>query len=137
MSEQYAISRLDLADAGTYGWQVRFQRQGTKYGKFFADRSYGGRTSALKQAIEWRDQLLKQLSGSQTVRRHQVRSPRNNSGVVGVSKVTVRANGAEYCFWQATWTEGGGVRKAVKFSVRRYGEKEAFRLAVEARRRSS
>ena len=54
--------------------------------------------------------------------------------MVGVSKVrVVAANGAEYEFWQATWSPAVGKRRCVKFSVMRYGEEEAFRLAVMAR----
>ncbi len=90
----YAIARIDLPGAGTHGFQVRLQRRGIKYGKFFADRVHG----------------------------------------VGVSKITVVApNGNSYQFWQATWSPAPGQRRCVKFSIKRYGDREAFQLAVEAR----
>ena len=130
-AKNYAIARIDLPDAGTHGWQVRIQRRGIKYAKFFADRSYGGPEQSLDTARNWRDALLQKFTPQTRICE---RSPRNNSGVVGVSKVTVSSsNGNTYHFWQATWSLASGKRRCVKFSIRRYGDHEAFQLAVEAR----
>ena len=132
-SENYAIARIDLPSAGTHGWQVRLQRRGVKYAKYFSDRLFGGSKRALAEAREWRDALLERLENGDTVRVCR-RSARNSSGVVGVSKVTVvSSNGSEYQFWQATWSPEPGKRRCVKFSVKRYGDRRAFELAVEAR----
>ena len=136
-SRTYAIARIDLPDAGTHGWQVRLQRRGVKYAKYFADRVFGGEQESFEQAEQWRDRLLRQMKRKETVRVCS-RSVRNSSGVVGVSKVTVvAANGLEYQFWQATWSPEKGKRRCVKFSVKRYGEERAFELAVEARERGA
>ncbi|MGB2266690.1 MAG: hypothetical protein ACPIB0_07625 [Akkermansiaceae bacterium] len=127
----YAITRIDLPGAGTHGYQVRLQRRGIKYGKFFADRVHGEKATALRAARLWRDELLAQVADRARVCE---RSPRNSSGVVGVSRITVVAsNGNSYEFWQATWSPSPGQRRCVKFSIRRYGDREAFQLAVEAR----
>jgi len=130
--DNYALARIDLPGASTHGWQVRLQRRGVKYAKFFGDRVYGGPTRSLFVARKWRDQLLRELEESEQAR-ICARSPRNRSGVVGVSKVTVTTNGSSYEFWQATWSPSPGRRRCVKFSIRRYGDREAFRLAVIAR----
>lgn len=133
----YAIARIDLPGAGTHGWQVRMQRRGVKYAKYFADRVFGGESHSFEEARRWRDRLLRQLERQETVRICS-RSVRNSSGVVGVSKVTVlAANGLEYRFWQATWSPERGKRRCVKFSVKRYGEERAFELAVAARERGA
>jgi len=127
----YAITRIDLPDAGTHGFQVRLQRRGVKYGKFFADRVHGNPQLALRAARQWRDTLLDKIADRARVCE---RSPRNSSGVVGVSKITVvAANGTSYQFWQATWSPTPGQRRCVKFSIKRYGNQQAFQLAVEAR----
>ncbi len=129
----YAIARIDLEKVASFGWQVRMQRRGVKYGKFFSDRSYGSREGSLRAAQQWRDALVAELA-SQT--RVCTPSPRNRSGVVGVSKVSViGANGNHYFFWQATWSPEPGRRRCVKFSIQRYGDDEAFQLAVQARER--
>lgn len=133
--DTYAIARIDLPRAGTHGWQVRIQRRGVKHGKFFADRAHGGIAEAYGMARAWRDELVERISREESAARICRRSARNSSGVVGVSKVCVTAaSGASYWFWQATWCPAPGERRCVKFSVKRHGEKQAFRLAVEARK---
>lgn len=132
--DTYAIARIDLSGVGTHGWQVRMQRRGRRYGKFFADRQCGGMRQAYEAARNWRDELIRGFdedSGARVC----LKSSRNSSGVVGVSKVVVSAsNGASYHFWQATWCPAPGERRCVKFSVKRHGDRQAFQLAVEARR---
>ena len=130
-AENYAIARIDLPGASTHGWQVRLQRRGIKYAKFFADGNYGSPERSLIIARNWRDALLRKFTAQTRICE---RSPRNSSGVVGVSKITVSSsNGASYHFWQATWSLASGKRRCVKFSIKRYGDREAFQLAVEAR----
>ena len=131
-NDSYALARIDLPGAGTHGWQVRLQRRGVKYAKYFGDRVYGSHQNAFLAAKEWRDLLLKKIKEGEKAR-ICTRSSRNRSGVVGVSQVTVLTNGAEYRFWQATWSPSPGRRRCVKFSVMRYGDQVAFRLAVKAR----
>ena len=127
----YAIARIDLPGASTHGFQVRLQRRGIKYAKFFSDRIYGNPQGALDAARAWRNALIEKLSDQTRICE---RSQRNSSGVVGVSKITVvAANGNSYQFWQATWSPRPGQRRCVKFSIQRYGDREAFQLAVEAR----
>jgi hypothetical protein len=133
----YAIARLDVSDAGTHGWQVRLQRRGVRYAKYFSDRGFGGSREAYDEALRWRDRVLRQFEEDESIRVCR-RSPRNQSGVVGVSKVrVVAANGTQYEFWQATWSPAIGKRRCVKFSVMRYGNDEAFRLAVSARKEAA
>jgi len=131
----YAIARIDLPDQRTHGWQVRLQRRGIKYAKFFSDSSYADPRIALANALAFRDQLVSELeTQAKNQARICTRSTRNSSGVVGVSKISITAaNGATYHFWQATWSPQPGKRCCVKFSIKRYGESEAFELAVQAR----
>ena len=133
--DTYAIARIDLPKASTHGWQVRLQRRGQKYGKYFADRQFGGAGLAYQAAKRWRDELIDLIDDDRPAARVCLKSARNSSGVVGVSKVAVSAaSGETYYFWQATWCPAPGERRCVKFSVRRHGDRQAFRLAVEARR---
>jgi len=55
------------------------------------------------------------------------------SGISGVTRITTYPRGYEYEVWKATWTNRSGNRKSKQFSINRYGEKEAKRLAIEAR----
>jgi hypothetical protein len=93
--DTYAIARIDLPRAGTHGWQVRLQRRGVKHGKFFADRQHGGVRESYAAARAWRDELVSRFTAEDTQARICRTSARNNSGVVGVSKIRViAANGA-------------------------------------------
>jgi len=132
----YAISRLDLESAGTHGWQVRLQRQGVRYARFFSDLNWGGRDGALVRARQFRDRIVASArrSRSSAVRIQSVRTGRNTSGVVGVSRVSsTGANGARYHFWQASWSPSPGQRRTIRFSILEHGEDTAFELACEAR----
>lgn len=130
VSTLYAITRIDSARSGSYGWQVRLMRQGQRYGKFFSDSSYSNDSQrALLTAKKWRDALLKELSNQRHASIHQ----RNHSGVVGVVRITVKTAKKSYYFWQATWHPQPGQRVCVKFSILRYGEQGAFDRAVQAR----
>lgn len=131
-SPNYAITRIDLPGACTHGWQVRLQRRGIKYAKFFADGVHGSTEDSLDAARAWRNNLLDRIENEDRARICQ-RSQRNSSGVVGVSKVSVTTKGTVYTFWQATWSPEPGKRRSVKFSIKRHGEAVAFELAVKAR----
>lgn len=136
-TDNFAITRMERAESSTFGWQVRLQRRGTRYAKYFADRRYGGSEGSLKAAKAWRDDLLKTFSEDERARVCS-KSSRNSSGVVGVSKVTIAgSNGVVYYFWQATWSPAPGQRRSIRYSVKKYGEEEAFRLAVEAREKGT
>lgn len=133
VSENFAITRMERAESSTFGWQVRLQRRGMRYAKYFADRGHGGSDASLAAARIWRDRLLKTFAEDDRARVCS-RSARNSSGVVGVSKVTITGpNGVTYYFWQATWSPAPGQRRSIRFSVKKHGEEEAFKLAVQAR----
>ncbi len=133
--DTYGIARIDLPPSGTHGWHVRIQRRGVKYAKFFADRACGGAAESYAAARTWRDHLLARFAADDAAARVCRKSPRNSSGVVGVSKVAVSsASGTVYRFWQASWCPAPGERRCIKFSVLRHGDQAAFRLAVQARR---
>jgi len=138
---EFAISRLDQPSVGTHGWQVRLQRKGVRYGRFFSDSAWGGRDESLALAIRFRDRILAHVERSADTRSsssHSLPAARNSSGAVGVAKITQRsANGVEYHFWQASWTSPNGHRKTVRYSVLKFGDREAFRRACIKRRESA
>ena len=137
------ISRLDQEASGTYGWLVRIQRKGVRYGRFFSDQSRGGPERTLALAIQYRDRIvaheerLSQSDGHRSIRSHQTPSPRNQSGVIGVTRISQRSEkGVEYHFWQASWTDSDGNRKTVRYSVLKLGDEVAFEKACIARRKA-
>lgn len=57
----YGISRIDQPEKKNHGWYVRVTLKGRTDQKFFADKSNGGKTKALKAAQEYRDHLVSLL----------------------------------------------------------------------------
>lgn len=126
----YAIRR-HCAAINAWCWRVNFRRQGKFYSKTFYDMTCGGSKNAKAAAIAWRDEKLAAIKALTMVEFHQQKRSNNVSGVPGVHfhKTPAQPLG----FWQANIKSNDGKRVAKSFSVRRYGDREAFRRAVTAR----
>ena len=133
------INRLDQLSVGTHGWQVRIQRKGVRYGRFFSDSAWGGTREAFEKAVQYREKILSHSrrlreGNTASARSRAIPDQRNRSGAVGVTRILQRTNGVEYRFWQASWTSPDGSREIIRFSVLKFGNSKAFELACEARR---
>ena len=84
-------------------------------------------------AIAWRDQMMAMAEPLLMADFHAQKRSNNVSGVPGVHFHITKAQ--PHGFWQATIKIQNGTRNAKSFSVRKHGNDEAFRLAVEARNR--
>lgn len=124
------ISRIEQAEKNNFGYYVRLTRSGQQHAKFFSDLKNGGKRKALKAAQQYFEDLFESMP--QLPRRGQ-KTVRNSSGRVGVSRTRSASRGHMYEYWQASWSEGEE-RRSVKFSVSKYGEEKAKRLAVKVRR---
>jgi hypothetical protein len=131
------ISRID--SGSTHGWFVRGYRNGKTYSKLFSDRKHGGKGKALQKAKAHRDELNQELDlipKKPRQRRIVVSDSRNTTGELGVSRTTKYGpNGSQHDCYSVSWRPEPGVQKCTSFSVKKYGEKKAFRLAVEHRRK--
>ncbi len=132
--EMKGISRIDAK--GTHGWYVRIYRKGRTYSRLFSDSKYGDRERALKFAMRERDHLYanEQNLPDKPNRRLVTHDRRNKSGIIGVSR-TVKNNKNETTsvYYQVTWSPRKGEIKNRQWSVRKYGEEAAFRMAKEFR----
>ncbi len=133
------ISRVDFRTetSPARGFLVRVMRRGEKYQKFFGDKSFGGKTKALSAAKKFRDEVLAQYRGFSKRELAEKVSVRNTSGVVGVRYAEefhgVGKGRRIYGFWVASWNPTAGTRKTKRFSIDKYGDDEAMRLAIKAR----
>lgn len=133
------ITRHDpLESGGGGGWQVRMRRKGKSFDRFFADAAHGGKRAALNAAKLFRDEIDEENEHYTTKELSLKKSIRNTSGVVGVRRVEQVDLRGEYeyvyYYWVAQWIDGHGKRKTRSFSVSRYGESKAHKLAVQARK---
>jgi len=132
------ISRIERETVGG-GYLVRVMRKGKRASQFFADDDSGGKRKALVAAKEYRDFLEQKMRGYTAKQLSQKERSNNTSGIVGVRRVDETDYRWEseptYGYWVAQWSPKKGVRKTKRYSVEKYGEDEAYRLAVQARKR--
>ena len=129
------ISRID--SGSTHGWFVRGYRNGKIYSRLFSDRKSGGKTKALNDAKAFRDELNEKLDSipkKPRKRRIVLSDTRNKTGELGVSRTTKTGpNGSLHECYSVSWRPEPGKQKCTSFSIRKYGEKKAFKLAVAHR----
>lgn len=127
----YAIKRLQ-ADKGTWYSVVHFRRAGKLYYRRFYEPKYGGTVAARRAAVAWRDQKLIETKALGILEFCEIKRGNNTSGVTGVHFLTPASQPEG--IWQARLKLGDGTTQTKSFSVRRHGERKAFRLAKAARR---
>lgn len=134
------IYRIDHDRSRTHSWFVTIQRRGRVYHRHFADGVYGGKRKALAAATVYRDSLITTLRPL-TRREHcSIKKKNNRSGVSGVTRIdtvyTSRGRTRRRQYWLAQWPIGGGKAQMKKFSIKLYGERGAFRMALKVRRQA-
>lgn len=135
MPRSKGVIRID--SDSTHGWQVRVYRDGKTYSKLFSDRKHGGLREAFEAAKEYRESLVEEVAQLPALpkRRRLVRSNKGNtSGVIGISRTFKRdRRGIRHEVYAVSWNPEPGVARGTSFSIKRYGEDTAFRLACELR----
>lgn len=135
-----SITRIDHPAKHTHGWMVRVRFAGQTMNKFFSDKPHGGKRAALKVAIAFRDEAEQQLGKPRTERVVVARSTRSNTGVQGVHRVikteyTASGTISIRPVYEVTWSPEPNVLRRTSVAINKYGEEEAFRRAVELRRK--
>ena len=136
----YGVSRIDHERSHTHAWRVTLTRDRCRFTRPFSDGVHGGKRAALKAALIYRDEILKQHAPLSRQAYVQIKRRNNRSGVPGVCRSAKPRNrfGKRYLewFWVASWTpQAGGAHKHKSFSIKSYGAQGAFRRAVAARRK--
>ena len=129
------LTRIDRETSG--GYMVRIMRKGKLHSDYFGDLECGSKRKALIAAKKCRDELEAKLKGFTPKQKAKRERANNTSGVVGVRYAEETDQRWEsqpkYGYWVAQWSPSKGVRKTARFSVEKYGDDEAYRLAVKAR----
>ncbi|MEM8497806.1 MAG: AP2 domain-containing protein [Pseudomonadota bacterium] len=137
--KQYGITRIDDSVYRTHAWRVSLRRRGKMFVKNFADKKFGGKKSALLEAIKYRNCIVSKYPPITRKECAAIKRRNNRSGVPGVytySKTSVRKDGSinEHWYWEASWPTELGESGRIAFSTRTYGEERARLLAMSARR---
>lgn len=126
----YGISRIDQDAKRSHGWFVRVRVRGVPHVRFFSDKRHGGKLAALEAARACRDAWVKKLPKERQEALARRRRRPKRSGIKGITRVLTRNQaGQVFDYWQASWVDEEGKRRAAKFSVAKYGEKKALELA--------
>lgn len=127
----YAISRHERRP-GLWYWAVLFSRKGKLHYKSFYDTRRGGSTKALADAVAWRDEQLASVAVLSKRDFCQLTRTSNHSGVPGVHFFLARNQ--PQGSWAARLKTPDGKERTKTFSVKKYGERGAFKMAVTARK---
>jgi hypothetical protein len=135
----YGICRVDNDANRTHGWLVTIQRRGKKYCKLFSDKKHRGEAAAFDAAKCYRDRLIAKHPPMKLGRYMAIQRSNNRSGEVGVgryvtSETKTFSPDKQRWHWVASWTRLDGSRGRAKFSVAKYGEEGAHRMALDARK---
>ena len=130
------ITRIENYKNRANGWQVRLQRRGVKFSRFYKDSDYKSKDTALKSARRFYNQLCKEHP-KLTPQEHAERETVRTGKIIGVRRLLkIDKRWSEehiYEVWEAKWSHKKYQRRVKTFSIERYGEEEAKRLAIEAR----
>ncbi len=131
------ITRLHYRSS--FGWWVRLRFASIQ--KSFSDRIYGSKAKSRQAAIKFRDACLRDLAkkglpiGRKPKGHHKNPTIRNRTGVVGVHYVIkTYGDGSRHKSYIGTYYPRKYEHSVKSFSVNKYGEKKAFKLAVAFRR---
>ena len=130
-----ALHHISIIESrGTNCAWVRIKYNNKSFQQSFPFKKLGGRNKAIAAAKKKRDAEGKKIYGKNwPYAKFSPRkiSPLNSSGEIGVSYSEKDHS------WVATWQEGKGVRRKQKnsyFSINKYGEAKAMKMAIKARR---
>ncbi|HKQ06630.1 MAG TPA: hypothetical protein VJ464_15965 [Blastocatellia bacterium] len=124
------IRRRDDDKRHTHGWDVRIQSIGAR--RMFSDREYGNSERALQAATNWRNQRLFDAGIPLSARNVVTRSPRNSSGIIGVTVANER--GGNYYVVNYPVEPGRSKRKRFPIPDDYAGAQRALKEAVAFRR---
>jgi hypothetical protein len=110
--------------SGAPGWLVQVHG---KPNKFFSDKKHGGKAGALRKAAR----LAQRLADKSRVNPYTGRFVRDPAKTRGVYRMEVKGRP----YWIANARLQPGKETQRRFSVGKYGEAEAEKLALEARAR--
>lgn len=131
------ITRIERETTG--GWLVRITRKGEMTSWYFGDTEYGTKRKSLLAARDYRDELEQGLKGYTAKQLATKERANNTSGITGVRLVEEKdprwPSNPTYKYWIAQWSPAKGSRRTKRFSVEKYGNDKAYKMAVAARKK--
>ena len=127
------LYEVNYPEQSQVGYLLKGLRRGRKFHEIFNFSRYSSEEECFK-AAEDRAKIVHNLYPPLTRREYaQVKRKNWKNKVVGVRKCLKKVKGFEYEFWEASWSPRHGMVKKRLFSVNKYGDKEAERMALKTR----
>jgi len=123
------IIRFDYGT--THAWRANLTRDSAKFVEYFFDGQSGSIENGLRRAILYRHEVLAAFPMTVEVRVGRFLEPEPENRI---SRHTEEGHLQPYIYWRATWHDATHKRKTKNFSVGKFGDAEAMRLALEAAR---
>jgi hypothetical protein len=125
-----SISRIETEDY--CAWFVRIHYEGAYVRRTFNDNKFGGKEDAFKEALQWRDDMEKQMGKPRTDRTVQKKNVVDGRDI-GIYRRKARhvKRGRIYYrdIYEVTWCPKPGKVWRKTISVTKHGEEEALRMA--------
>jgi len=123
------LFEVNYPEHGQVGFVVRLNRRGKRVYSIFNFSQYPSKAATKKAAAAYAKKLDREFPRLSRQELAMVRGKKNS----GVRRVVNRTAGRDYAFWEASWSPRANQVKRVKFSVKKYGNEQAKKLAVSAR----
>lgn len=136
-SNTRGISRMKYATSAN-GWLARYTREGVTFSQLFTDSKYGGEDESFEAAKKWHDEIREifpPMSRREYMRQKKVTNKSGHVGVYRAPSTVKKKSGKEFTYynWIATWVDDSGKKKNKMFSISKYGEDEAKKMAIAYR----
>ena len=126
----YAIRQV-VSKHGSVSWRVSMVRRGRSFARAFSLKRHGSREAAIAASVAYRDGIIKQYTMVSKRENHVILRARNRSGVPGV--FLAKSHGSPS--WVASIAYENRRSTSKTFSIAKYGARQAFELATQARAR--
>ena len=123
------LFEVNYPEHGQVGFVVRLNRRGKRVYSIFNFSKFASKAACRKAAIESARKLDKEFPRLSRQELAMIRGKKNS----GVRRVINQTAGRDYAFWEASWSPKPNQVKRVKFSVKKYGNDKAKKLALNAR----
>jgi hypothetical protein len=128
------LYRVNYPEHGQVGFLVKLNRKRKRIYRVFNFSQYTSQAECRKHAETYAREVNEKYPALTRRELAELLRPGSTRGMVGVRKISKEVKGRPYAFWEASWSPRPNEAKKKLFSVDKYGEKEAKRLAMEARR---
>jgi hypothetical protein len=123
------LFEVNYPEHGQVGFVVRLNRRGKRVYSIFNYSQFPSKPACRKAALQYAQQLARQFPKLSRQELATLRGKKNS----GVRRVVNKSAGRDYAFWEASWSPKPNQVKRVKFSVKKYGNERAKKLAIAAR----